>query len=153
MKSTLRLLLVTCFGVGTVCAQVVPTTPTKFSKRITGGGSGSADIGLKAPPKVEPQVRIVSYIALSEARQWTSSDGKATLGKLIAFEDFVTQASSANTQAPPPTLAGKPTLIRDGKVRLLVNQKPFELPLERLSAADREFIEAKRAAIGGSTAR
>ena len=51
----------------------------------------------------------------------------------------------------PPT---KPTVARGGKVRLLVNQKPVEIALDRLSEADREFIAqlqaslAKKAAAG-----
>ncbi len=35
----------------------------------------------------------------------------------------------------------KPTLIREGKVRLLINKKPVEIPLERLSNDDRKYVE------------
>ena len=52
--------------------------------------------------------------------------------------------------APP----ANPTVTRAGKVRMLVNQKPVEIALDRLSEADREFIGqlqvalAKKAAAG-----
>lgn len=130
---------------GVAVAQVVPTTPTQFGKRSTGvsdAAGGSASVGLAsgaAQPK--PVVKQISYVSLSEARQWTSNDGKALVGKLIAFEqmeEILTEGQAASTEAPK--LPARPTVIRDGKARLLVQQKPFELPLERLSEADQEFI-------------
>ena len=66
-------------------AQVVPTTPTKFTKRNVGNmtdSGGSANIGLSPnTTQPKPTVREISYIALSDARQWTSTDGKALIGK------------------------------------------------------------------------
>lgn len=134
-------------------AQVVPTTPTKFTKRNVGNmtdSGGSANIGLSpntAQPK--PTVREISYIALSDSRQWTSSDGKTLVGKLIAFEQteqvLATGQSTANPTAP--VLPTRPTLIRQGNVRLLVQQKAFELPLDRLSQPDRDFIQNLDSAI------
>jgi hypothetical protein len=39
-------------------------------------------------------------------------------------------AREAVEKAPPAELPAKPTLIRDGKVRLMVNKKPVEVPLD-----------------------
>ena len=50
-------------------------------------------------------------------------------------------AREAVAKAPPAKMPDKPTLIREGKVRLLVNQKPVEVPMERLSDDDRKYVE------------
>lgn len=104
----------------------------------------------KAPEK--PVVKTITYLTLSESRQWTSSDGKALLAKLIAFEDIVTESTDTTSAPQPPAMpTTTPTLIKDGKVRLLVNRKPFELAVDRLSQPDRDFIENLRAAIQKKT--
>lgn len=154
-------------------AQVVPTTPTKFGKRnlgagntssgtISAAGNGNATTGATIR-KPETVVRTVTYISLSPARQWTSSEGKPLLAKLIAFEDVTTEEVKTGTapalQAPPaqapsmPKLPGKPTVVKDGKVRLLVGQQAFELALDKLSALDRDFIGSIKHRIEESTAK
>jgi hypothetical protein len=139
-------------------AQVVPTTPTEFTKRATGAissGGGSASIGL-APGRSahsKPLVKQVSYIALSDARQWTSTDGKTLVGKLIAFEQseqVLTDGQTTSTTSPK--LPARPTLIREGNVRLLVQQKPFEFALSRLSKTDQDFIQTIDQAIARKAA-
>jgi hypothetical protein len=89
-------------------------------------------------------VRTTTYIVLSGARQWTNTEGKPLLAKLIAFEDMTTEttksaAAAAGASAVPIT--GKPTVVRDGKVRLYADKKPYEVPLDKLSAADQAFVE------------
>jgi len=139
-------------------AQVVPTTPTKFTKRNVGNmtdSGGSANIGLSPnTTQPKPTVREISYIALSDARQWTSTDGKAIIGKLIAFEQSEQILPSAQTTSntTTPALPARPTLISQGNVRLLVQQKAFELPLDRLSQPDRDFIQNLDAAIAKKAA-
>ena len=153
--------LVLALALAVICvaaqAQVVPTTPTKFGKRavgaantstntITSNGTNSASVGATTP-KSETVVRTVTYISLSPSRQWTSADGKPLVAKLIAFEDVTTEelkgAAPASPAAAPtmPTLPGKPTVERDGKVRLLVGQKPFEIAKDKLSPLDRDFVD------------
>lgn len=135
--------------------QVVsPTTGKKFETRtINGsGGNGGVSVNAVAPPPVA-KARLVSYFSLSDVRQWKSTDGKSLLGSIIAFEDAVVEVEAANAaaareavqKAPAATLPAKPTLVRDRKVRLLVNQKPVEVPLERLSDEDRQFVEDLKA--------
>lgn len=135
-------------------AQVaVPATPKKFETRTINGAGGNASVSVNATPQPSTtKTRLVSYFSLSEVRQWKSKDGKSLLGSAIAFEDAVVEidaptpaaAQEAAQKAPPATLPAKPTLVRDGKVRLLVNHKPFEVMLERLSDEDRQFVEDLR---------
>lgn len=153
MKTLIRIGIASALGVHLLNAQVVPTTPTKFGKRGVGAltdGGGSATMGL-SPQGVKPQpvVREIQYITLSDARQWTSTDGKALVGKLLAFEqtEQVLPAGQPATTAAAPVLPARPTLIRNGQVRLLVQQKAFELPLNRLSQTDQDFIQTLDAAI------
>jgi hypothetical protein len=129
-------------------AQVVPTTPKKFSNRITGSQSNMEDGGVSvaAPAPTPPVTTTITYVTLSPARQWLSSDGKSLLGKLIAFEDFRVQ-TTGKAAAPMPDMPKNPTVVRDGKARLLVNGKPFEIALDRLSEADRQFVEGIRAGL------
>lgn len=133
-------------------AQVVsPTTGKKFETRTINGSGGNSGVSLnpagQAP--VTTKARLVSYFSLSDVRQWKSNDGRSLMGSIIAFEDSVIEIDAANPaaakeaaqKAPAATLPAKPTLIRDGKVRLLVNHKPVEVPLEKLSDEDRKFVE------------
>ena len=139
-------------------AQVVPTTPTKFGKRNVGSmtdGGGSASLGLSPQSaRPAPVVKEISYLTLSDARQWTSTDGKVLVGKLIAHEQMeqvLTSGQSATTTTAP-ALPARPTVIRQGQIRLLVQQKAFELPLDRLSQADRDFIQERDGAIAKQAA-
>jgi hypothetical protein len=131
--------------------QVIPATPKKFTKRDI-GDSGKATVDVQPAPDPPRKIREVTYVVLSPQRQFTSTDGKNLLGKLIAFDQKVVErteqqsnnsnpAAETTTTTPP---SNKPTVVKDGKVRLLVNSKVFELPLTRLSTEDRKFIEDLR---------
>ena len=126
-----------------LCAQVVPTTPTKFdTKRIGDTVNGGGIVGF-TPKKPQVTVRTVTHIVLGEPRQWKMSDGNFFVGKLIAFEDIVTEGSATTAPVVPKI----PTVVRDGKARVLVNAKPFEIALDRLGAEERKLIEETSAAI------
>ncbi len=134
-----------------VCAcaaeVVIPANPKKFGSRSIGGGvSPGASVIPKNGTK-PATTRHTTHIILSESRIWSSVDGKIIQGKLIAFEDLIVEApqGAAEPALPPPP--AKPTTIRNGKVRIYVNQKPFEIPLSRLSEADQELILQIQAAI------
>lgn len=132
-------------------AQVVsPTTGKKFETRTINGSGGNTGVSINSTPQPSAtKAKLVSYFSLSDVRQWKSSDGRSLLGSIIAFEDSVIEIDAANPAAardaaqkvPTPEPPAKFTLIRDGKVRLLVNNKPFEVPLEKLSDEDRKFVE------------
>ncbi len=133
-------------------AQVVlPATGSKFNTRTINGSGGTSGVSVNSTTKPAPstKTRLTSYFILGEPRQWKSTDGKSLLGTIIIFEDAVLEFDAANPaaareavqKAPPPKMPAKPTLIREGKVRLLVNKNPVEVPLERLSDEDRKYVE------------
>ena len=126
-----------------VAQVVVPATPKKFVTRPVGGTSTTGDISITpaAPP---PKSRFITHVVLCEARQWTSTDGKVLLGKLIAFEDIVVETPQGSAPAIVPSPPPHPTVVRDGKVRLFIGAKSSVVMLDRLSQADRDFIEQIR---------
>ena len=95
----------------------------------------------------QPTVRYVTHVVLFDDRVWSSAEGKPLEAKLIAFEDLIveTPKGAAEPVMPPPP--AKPTLVRNEKIRLLVNQKPVEVALSRLCQADRDFIEDMKTAL------
>ena len=142
-------------GAGAACAQVaIPATPKNFTKRSlsdTGSSGGNINFGPKTPP-AEAKVRYITHVSLSEPRQWHSTDGKSLLGKLIAFDDIIVETTKSARAPAAPTMPANPTVVKHGKARLMVNSKPYELPVERLSQPDRDFIEDIRAAIARKAA-
>lgn len=119
--------------------------PKKYTKREVGGGAEpGASVQTPAGPAM---VRYVTHIILHEVRFWTSVEGTPLAGKLIAFEDLIAEAPRGapvpQMPAPPPN----PTMAKDGKIRLLVENKPREVPLARLSWQDRELIDGIQAAL------
>ncbi|HCN27570.1 MAG TPA: hypothetical protein DIT64_02040 [Verrucomicrobiales bacterium] len=130
---------------------VIPATPKKFKTRSTGGGGSGGTATPAAPARQPTVVREIQYFTLSDARQWKSTDGRSLLGKLIAFEQseqtFVDGQPSGPAAQPP----ARPTLVRDGKARLLVGKTPYEVPLDRLSDEDRDFILALEKAVAASS--
>ena len=124
-------------------AQVVPATPKKFdTTRIGDAASGGSTVNA-TPQRPQTIVRTVTHIVIGEPRQWKMSDGKSFIGKLIAFEDIVIEGNATT----PPAVPKNPTIVREGKARVLVNSKPFEIALERLGADERKLIEDTRAAM------
>jgi hypothetical protein len=133
-------------------AQVVlPSTGKKFDTRPVNGNAGNAAVNINSTTQPAPptKTKLTSYFLLGDPRQWKSTDGRSLLGTIITFEESVIEFEAANpaaareavAKAPPAKMPDKPTLIREGKVRLLVNQKPVEVPLERLSEEDRKYVE------------
>lgn len=142
------------FGSLPLLAQVeIPYNPTVdpqgFRTRSTGGG---ADAGARMEPKKEEKARYVTYFVLFENRFWQNTEGKPLQAKLLAFEDLVAEGvkgGPAPTLPPPPA---RPTVVRDGKIRLLVNQKPVLVALATLSTADQEFVRDLQASLAKKAA-
>lgn len=145
-KSTVGLLSGLLLSCGVSAQIVVPATPKKFVTRpIEGGGSSIG--GVEVLPKdggEAKKARYTTHIVLSTSRLWTSTDGKLLEGKLIAFEDLVVETTQGAAPPEMPAPPESPTVTRDDKVRLLVKQKPVEVPVKRLSQGDQEFIEQVR---------
>lgn len=91
--------------------------------------SDTAPKGMSAPAS-EAMAPPAGSVEWTEDRAWRDEGGRTVQGKLIAFD---------STDVP------RPTLIRDGKVRLLVGRKTYDLEVSRLVGEDQDFIR-KRAA-------
>ena len=126
-------------------------TPKKFATRSVGGGVNPG-VTIEPGKKAAPMVRYVTHIILYGNRLWTSSEGKPLDAKLIAFEDLTAEAAQGSGEPTMPDPPPNPTVIREGKIRLLVGQKPVEVALERLAQADREFVDQIRAALAKKAA-
>lgn len=121
-------------------------TPKKFTTRSVGGGVNPG-VAIDSTKTENPNVRYVIHIVLYQNRFWTSAEGKPLEAKLIAFEDQVAEAPKGAAEPVMPAPPSHPTAVRDGRIRLLVGQKPVELALERLSEQDKEFVAQIQAAI------
>lgn len=101
----------------------LPKTPTSFETRNT-GDSEEGEVAIK---KDEAKPTKVTFMAVTDSRDWTDTTGKVIRGRLLAFEAAEGEVAD---------------LVRNGKVRLLVDgAKRFSLlPLERLSTEDRNHI-------------
>jgi hypothetical protein len=129
--------LVTCLHAQT------PKTPTAFVPRNI---DGSQDIQPNiAPSRTKDEIitRAVTHVVLGDQRQWASADGRTIEAKLIAFEDLVMESKKGVAPAMPDP-PKYPTVVRDGNIRLSVNQKPVVISLSKLSAADQDYIEKIR---------
>jgi hypothetical protein len=144
----------------TASAQIaIPTTPTKFGKKNLGAstdtitnGASSASVGAKKPEN-QTVIRTTTYWTLSGARQWTNADGKPLLARMIAFEDITVEQVKGQPAPEAPKLPGKPTVVKNGKVRLMVGQQLYEIAVEKLSEKDREFIDTMKRAVDKTDAK
>lgn len=146
MKSFQTAILLSALLSTLAVAQVTPAHPDRFTNRPTGGVSTGGVTVLPKDGGASKTVRYVTHIVLSTNRFWTSPEGKIVEGKLIAFEDMITEAPKGAEPPPNPTPPESPTVVRDGKIRLLINNKPVVSALSRFSAADLEFVEQVRKA-------
>jgi len=121
---------------------VRPGTAGGFKGRSTGN---HVDPGATITEKPE-NVRYVTHVVLFDYRMWSNSEGKPLEAKLIGFEDLVVEAPKG-TEPKMPAPPARPTVIKDGKVRLLVNNKPAIVPMDKLSVGDQEFVKDIDAAI------
>jgi hypothetical protein len=120
---------------------VAPTTPGKFDTRGIGDAvNGGGTVGF-TPGKPQTTMKTITHIVLGEPRQWKLGDGRSFIGKLIAFEDIVTMGNAASA----PVVPKHPTVVRDGKARLFVDGKVYEVTLQSFGEEERKFIEATRA--------
>jgi hypothetical protein len=133
---------------------VVPASPRKFGTRALGSTGDLAPVGISGRPgstpasQPQPKFAQTTYVTLSDLRQWTTSEGKTFLGKLIAFEDAtVTTTGRAPAAAGASGLPGKPTIVRNERVRFLIDSKPYETSLDLLAETDRKLVQGIEAAV------
>lgn len=136
--------------VNTAFAQVeIPRNPIVRPDGPPSRATGGIDPGatIDSGNAENPNVRYVTHIILHESRLWTSTEGKPLNAKLIAFEDLIAEAPKNSAPPNPPAPPVHPTTVRDGKVRLLVDRKPVELAVTRLSQPDRTLVEQIQATL------
>lgn len=113
--------------------------PNKNTTRSSGGtlDPGASIDGVKGPA----MVKHVTHVLLCQPRVWTNQQGKPVQAPLIAFEDLTAESPKGSPPPKMPAPPVRPTLVKNGKIRLLVNQKPAEVAVASLSAGDQEYVE------------
>ena len=99
------------------------------NKTISGSGQfgGTSTIGPK-PSEFKNTTKKITYLAVSDHREWTNDQGKIIKARLIAFD-------SGNKEKFIP-----PTIIKDKNIRMLVGQKPYIFPLSKLNEVNQKEI-------------
>ena len=106
------------------------------SRGISGSGSfGPPRINVKPgeTKSVQKVVKQITYMSISPQRQWKSSDGKSIFASLLTFN------ADGKTSEELKSLPLE--VIKEGKVRLLKDSKPFVLPLDKLSEEDQKYVK------------
>tara|TARA_Y100000766_G_scaffold284887_1_gene305233 strand:- start:7972 stop:8454 length:483 start_codon:yes stop_codon:yes gene_type:complete len=101
------------------------------NKTISGSGQfGGASISTPKPPILYPKRKIksITYLAITEEKEWVNSIGKTIKGRLIAFKQ------GDKIKFIPPTI------IKDKNVRMLIGNKTYIFPLNNLNKENREEI-------------
>lgn len=131
-----------CYGQVVAPARpvVAPATPRNFTTRPLGANISSDPVVIRREEAKPGKKRYSTHIALTDTRIWNSRDDKSLQGKLIAFEDLVVETARDAPEPTMPPAPAKPTVIRDGKARLFINQKCYEIELIRLIQADQDLI-------------
>ena len=75
---------------------------------------------------------VITERLLCRPRTWTTVDGSTVTGALIAHRE----ADSGNN--PPPSLPV--TVVKDDRIRLRIGWGTYNLPLEKFSQKDRQFV-------------
>ena len=100
------------------------------NKTISGSRQfgGTSIIGPK--PSEFKKTKKISYLAVSDLREWTNDQGKIIKARLIAFD------SGDKEKFIPPTI------IKHKNIRMLVGQKPYIFPLSKLNeVTQKEIVE------------
>jgi hypothetical protein len=117
-------------------------------KTTTRGVGGNIDPGATVEQGGAAATRYVTHIVLHESRTWTSTDGKPLEAKLIAFEDLTAEVPKGSAVPKLPAPPARPTLVRDGKIRLMTaGPKFFVIAVDRFSSEDQELIRQLQIAL------
>ena len=99
------------------------------NKTISGSGQfgGTSIIGPKLS-EFKKTTKKITYLAVSDHRDWTNDQGKIIKARLIAFDP-------GDKQKFIP-----PIIIKDKNIRMLVGQKPYIFPLSKLKEVNQKEI-------------
>ena len=138
MRIVFRYAMATALLASAVEAVLADDPAADARKRMVerpGGG-----IGFVTPARKQQKVTTIYITAISQLREWTSSDGRKMQGRLLAYS------------APKPGETGQVVVIKEGKIKLLRSgtKKPADLLLSKLSKEDQDFVRqiAEKAAKG-----
>ncbi|MDB4721923.1 hypothetical protein OAF65_09415 [Verrucomicrobiales bacterium] len=99
------------------------------NKTISGSGQfGGASITTPKAAPIKKEVKKITYLAVTDDKTWINEEGKTIKGRLIAF-------NSGNKEKFIP-----PTIIKDNNVRMLIGNKAYVFPLEKLREENRKEI-------------
>ena len=99
------------------------------NKTISGSGQfGGASITTPKTAPIKKEVKKITYLAVTDDKTWINEEGKTIKGRLIAF-------NSGNKEKFIP-----PTIIKDNNVRMLIGNKAYVFPLEKLREENRKEI-------------
>ena len=99
------------------------------NKTISGSGQfGGASITTPKASPIKREVKKITYLAVTDDKSWINEEGKTIKGRLIAF-------NSGNKEKFIP-----PTIIKDNNVRMLIGNKAYVFPLEKLREENRKEI-------------
>ncbi len=123
--------------------------PKKYETRKVGGGidPGGKVEGIEQGRPGTGLQHYITHVILFKPRIWTNGDGRSVTAALIAFEDLEAEGPIGGPPPKMPAPPERPTVLKDGKIRVLVNGKPMEMILSNLTIADQEFIDGMRVAI------
>ena len=101
------------------------------NKTISGSGQfGGASIIRPKTSEIKKTTKKITYLAVSDHKEWTNDEGKIINARLLAFD-------SGNKEKFIP-----PTIIKENNIRMLVGQKPYIFPLKNLNkVSQKEILE------------
>jgi len=101
------------------------------NKTISGSGQfGGTSIITPKTSEIKKTTKKITYLAVSDHKEWTNDQGKIINARLLAFD-------SGNKEKFIP-----PTIIKENNIRMLVGQKPYIFPLKNLNiVSQKEILE------------
>ena len=99
------------------------------NKTISGSGQfGGASIITPRASELKKTTKKITYLAVSDHKEWTNDQGKIIKARLIAFD-------SGNKEKFIP-----PTIIKENNIRMLVGQKSYIFELKKLNKESQKEI-------------
>lgn len=99
------------------------------TRTINGAGQfGGVSIVAPQPSPHKKKTTKITYLAVTDNKEWVNTEGKTIKGRLIAFDP-----GDKKKFIPP-------TIIKENNVRILIGSKAYVFPLEKLKEDNRNEI-------------